>query len=104
MAVWGFRLVGLPARERKERFSVLEPYGIQRRSGRVGMTTKTVVCAGRRVSRSSSPLIRLVAEVLATSCGYHMSEDVIKLLERDADFLAALQWLVLHTLSQPSSS
>jgi hypothetical protein len=29
-----------------------------------------------------------------------MSEDVIKLLERDADFLAALQWLVLHTLAQ----
>jgi hypothetical protein len=55
------------------------------------MTTKTVVCAGRRVSRSSSPLITLIAEVLATSCGYQMSEDVIKLLEHDADFLAALQ-------------
>ena len=64
------------------------------------MTTKTVVCAGRRVSRSSSPLIRLIAEVLATSCDYHMSEEVSKLLERDADFLAALQWLVLHTLAQ----
>ena len=68
------------------------------------MTTKTVVGAGGRVSRSSSPLIALIAEVLATSCGYHMSEDVIKLLERDADFLAALQWLVLHTLAQQSSS
>jgi hypothetical protein len=33
-----------------------------------------------------------------------MSEDVIKLLERDADFLAALQWLVLHMLAQQSSS
>ena len=68
------------------------------------MTTRTVVCAGRRVYRSSSPLIMLIAEVLATSCGYQMSEEVIKLLERDAEFLAALQWLVLHTLAQPSSS
>jgi hypothetical protein len=58
-------------------------------------TLVSVVCAGRRAYRSSSPLIVLIAEVLATSCGYHMSEDVIKLLERDADFLAALQWLVL---------
>ena len=78
MAVWGFRLVGLPARERRVRFSVLEPYGIQRTKGRVGMTTKTVVCAGRRVSHSSSPLIALIAEVLATSCGYHMSEEEIR--------------------------
>ncbi len=66
------------------------------------MTTKTVVDASRRVSRSSSPLIMLIAEVLATSCGYQMSEDVSKLLERDAEFLAALQWLVLHTLAQQS--
>ena len=64
----------------------------------------SMVGAGRRVSRSSSPLIRLVAEVLATSCDYHMSEDVSKLLERDAEFLAVLQWLVLHTLAQQSSS
>jgi hypothetical protein len=73
------------------------------RSGRVGMMSTTAVCAGRRVSCSSSPLIRLVAEVLATSCGYQMSEEVSKLLERDAEFLAALQWLVLHTLAQQSS-
>jgi hypothetical protein len=59
--------------------------------------------AGRRVYRSSSPLIELIAEVLATSCGYHMSAEVIKLLERDADLLAALQWLVLHLLSQHPS-
>lgn len=68
------------------------------------MTTKTVVHADRRVSRASSPLIALIAEVLATSCDYHMSEEVIKLLERDADFLAALQWLVLHTLAQQAAS
>jgi hypothetical protein len=53
------------------------------------MTRITVVCAGRRVYRSTSPLIALIAEVLATSCGYRMSEEVIKLLERDADLLAA---------------
>jgi hypothetical protein len=67
------------------------------------MTRITVVCAGRRVYRSTSPLIALIAEVLATSCGYRMSEEVIKLLERDAELLAALQWLVLHLLAQQPS-
>jgi hypothetical protein len=77
VAVWGFRLVGWPARERREHFSVLETYTIQRTKGRVGMTSTTEAGAGRRDYRIASPLIALIAEVLATSCGYQMGEDEI---------------------------
>ena len=50
------------------------------------MMSPTVVDAGGRVYHVASPLIALVAEVpVSTSCGSHLSEDVTRLLEREAD-------------------
>lgn len=54
----------------------------------------------RPQNRSPAPLIHLIAEVLAASFSYQMSEEFAALLERDIDLLAAMQWLVLAVLKQ----
>jgi hypothetical protein len=69
--------------------------------GRVGMSSLK-----RQVhpqNRSPAPLIHLIAEVLATSCSYRMSEEFAALLERESDLLAAMQRLVFMVLTHDHS-
>ena len=88
----------IPVPERKNKDAALSPI-IQRTKGRVGMSAARCAVRSHRRHRSASPLIALIAEVLYASFSYRMSEECVALLERDADLLAAMQWLVLHALS-----
>ena len=54
----------------------------------------------RPQNRSPAPLMHLIAEVLATSFSYQMSEEFATLLERESDLLAVMQRLVLLVLAQ----
>ena len=49
-------------------------------------------------NRVPAPLMHLIADVLATSFSYEMSEEFAALLEQESDLLAVLQRLVFLVL------
>jgi hypothetical protein len=49
-------------------------------------------------NRSPAPLLRLIADVLATSFSYEMSEEFAALLEQESDLLAVMQRIVFLVL------
>src|SRR5215471_2331944 len=84
--------------ERKSKDHALSSPFLSHTKGRVGMSTlKRQV---RPQNRAPAPLIHLIAEVLATSFSYQMSEEFAALLEHESDLLAAMQWLVFLLLTQ----
>jgi hypothetical protein len=55
-------------------------------------------------NRVPAPLMHLIADVLATSFSYEMSEEFADLLEHDVHLLAAMQRLVFLVLKQQQSN
>jgi hypothetical protein len=68
--------------------------------GGVGMSASSIDERASLQNRTPAPLLHLIAEVLAPSFSYHMSEELADLLERDAHLLAVMQRLILLVLAQ----